>query len=126
MDSTKIKIHKMLRPFGVARKYVGMPMLVRAVEIAIAHPTSVNAVQKEIYSVIAAENGARWKTIESSIRRYLTVAWENNPAYMKLLAGSRPRQAKAAIRATVQRPFPLCAGIYGAKALPGVQGLAGS
>ena len=79
MDSTKIKIHKMLRPFGVARKYVGMPMLVRAVEIAIAHPTSVNAVQKEIYSVIAAENGARWKTIESSIRRYLTVAWAPGP-----------------------------------------------
>ena len=91
MDSTKIKIHKMLRPFGVARKYVGMPMLVRAVEIAIAHPTSDNAVQKEIYSVIAAENGARWKTIESSIRRYLTVAWENNPDYMKLLAGCNLR-----------------------------------
>ena len=47
--------------------------------------------KKVLYSVIAAENGARWKTIESSIRRYLTVAWENNPDYMKLLAGCNLR-----------------------------------
>ena len=80
------QVCELLRPFGITNKYIGVSQLTLALLILLEDPTSLHAVQKQIYLVIAERFCVNWKSIERNIRTLSTAAWRANPEYLELLA----------------------------------------
>ena len=85
MDAER-EVYKLLRPFGITKKYIGVSQLTLALLILLEDPTSLHAVQKQIYMIIAERFCVNWKSIERNIRTLSTAAWRANPEYLELLA----------------------------------------
>ena len=84
---TKYVLLDLLRPFGITNNYTGCAQLIRAVEIILERPDDIQAVHKQIYTVIAEERNLQPRSVESNIRTLSDIAWKTNPARLVQIAG---------------------------------------
>lgn len=83
----KSVLSDLLRPFGIANNYTGCAQLARAVELILERPDDIQAVHKQIYTVIAEEYGLQPRSVESNIRTLSGIAWKADPAKLEHIAG---------------------------------------
>ena len=77
----------LLRPLGITEKYIGVRQLIQAVEMVMENPDYINALQKEVYDVIALQYSVSWGAIERNLRIISQRAWDTDPVYIEKLAG---------------------------------------
>lgn len=51
------------------------------------NPDTIHALQKEVFSEIAAQYSVSWGAIERNLRIISQRAWDTDPVYIKKLAG---------------------------------------
>ena len=77
----------LLRPLGITEKYIGVRQLIQAVEMVMENPDYINALQKEVLSVIAAQYSVSWGAVERNLRLISQKAWDTDSGYVEKLAG---------------------------------------
>ena len=77
----------LLRPLGITEKYIGVRQLIQAVEMVMENPDYINALQKEVLSVIAAQYSVSWGAVERNLRLISQKAWGTDSGYVENLAG---------------------------------------
>lgn len=80
------RVLDLLRPFGITEKYVGARQLIQAVQMVMAEPNCIHAIQKEVYSVIAEHYSVSWKAVERNIRMISHRAWDTDPGRLEEIA----------------------------------------
>ena len=68
----------LLRPLGITEKYIGVRQLIQAVEMVMENPDYINALQKEVLSVIAAQYSVSWGAVERNLRLISQKAWDTD------------------------------------------------
>lgn len=81
------KITEMLLHFRLTWKNRATSDLIWAVRLVAEDANRIDAVDKEVYAVIAKARCCTWRGIESNIRRAMEQAWKHNRGYMEVLAG---------------------------------------
>lgn len=76
-----------MRPLGITEKYIGVRQLIQAVEMVMENPDYINAIQKEVLSVIAAQYSVSWGAVERNLRLISQKAWDTDSGYVEKLAG---------------------------------------
>ena len=77
----------LLRPLGITEQYIGVRQLIQAVEMVMENPDYINALQKEVLSVIAAQYSVSWAAVERNLRSISQKAWDIDSGYVEKLAG---------------------------------------
>ena len=77
----------LLRPLGITEQYIGVRQLIQAVEMVMENPDYINAIQKEVLSVIAAQYSVSWGAVERNLRLISQKAWDTDSGYVEKLAG---------------------------------------
>ena len=77
----------LLRPLGITEQYIGVRQLIQAVEMVMENPDYINALQKEVLSVIAAQYSVSWGAVERNLRSISQKAWDIDSGYVEKLAG---------------------------------------
>lgn len=77
----------LLRPLGITERYFGVRQLIQAVEMVMENPGTVHALQKEVFSEIAAQYSVTWGAVERNLRIISQKAWDTDPVYVEKLAG---------------------------------------
>lgn len=72
---------------GITEKYIGVRQLIQAVEMVMENPDYINALQKEVLSVIAAQYSVSWGAVERNLRLISQKAWDTDSGYVENLAG---------------------------------------
>ena len=75
------KITEMLLPFRLTWKNRATSDLIWAVRLVAEDANRIDAVDKEVYAVIAKARCCTWRGIESNIRRAMEQAWKHNRGY---------------------------------------------
>ena len=87
VSDVRSSILDLLRPLGITEKYFGVRQLIQAVEMVMENPDTIHALQKEVFSVIAAQYSVSWGAIERNLRIISQRAWDTDSLYMEQLAG---------------------------------------
>ena len=87
VSDIRSSILDLLRPLGITERYFGVRQLIQAVEMVMENPDYINALQKEVYDVIALQYSVSWGAIERNLRIISQRAWDTDPVYIEKLAG---------------------------------------
>ena len=87
VSDVRSSILDLLRPLGITEKYIGVRQLIQAVEMVMENPDYINALQKEVYDVIAAQYSVSWGAVERNLRSISQKAWGTDSGYVENLAG---------------------------------------
>ena len=87
VSDIRSSILDLLRPLGITERYFGVRQLIQAVEMVMENPDTIHALQKEVFSEIAAQYSVSWGAIERNLRIISKRAWDTDPVYMENLAG---------------------------------------
>ena len=64
-----------------------MRQLIQAVEMVMENPDTIHALQKEVFSEIAAQYSVSWGAVERNLRLISQRAWDTDSGYVEKLAG---------------------------------------
>ena len=87
VSDIRSSILDLLRPLGITERYFGVRQLIQSVEMVMENPDTIHALQKEVFSEIAAQYSVSWGAIERNLRIISQRAWDTDPVYIKKLAG---------------------------------------
>ena len=87
VPDVRSSILDLLRPLGITERYFGVRQLIQAVEMVMENPDYINALQKEVYDVIAAQYSVSWGAVERNLRLISQKAWDTDSGYVEKLAG---------------------------------------
>ena len=87
VSDIRSSILDLLRPLGITERYFGVRQLIQAVEMVMENPDTIHALQKEVFSEIAAQYSVSWGAIERNLRIISQRVWDMDPVYMEKLAG---------------------------------------
>ena len=87
VSDVRSSILDLLRPLGITERYFGVRQLIQAVEMVMENPDTIHALQKEVFSEIAAQYSVSWGAIERNLRIISQRAWDADSLYMERLAG---------------------------------------
>ena len=76
----------LLESFGLGNRYIGFHYIVMAIELIMEDEARLQAVNKEIYAVIADAYHCKYTSVERSIRVAIGRAWTINEQAMKEMA----------------------------------------
>ena len=87
VPDVRSSILDLLRPLGITERYFGVRQLIQAVEMVMENPDTIHALQKEVFSEIAAQYSVSWGAIERNLRIISQRAWDTDPVYIEKLSG---------------------------------------
>ena len=87
VSDVRSSILDLLRPLGITERYFGVRQLIQAVEMVMENPDTIHALQKEVFSEIAAQYSVSWGAIERNLRLISQRAWDTDSGYVEKLAG---------------------------------------
>lgn len=87
VSDIRSSILDLLRPLGITERYFGVRQLIQAVEMVMENPDTIHALQKEVFSEIAAQYSVSWGAVERNLRLISQRAWDTDSLYMEHLAG---------------------------------------
>lgn len=80
------QVKLLLESFGLGNRYIGFHYIIMAIELIKENEARLQAVHKEIYTVIAKAYNCKYTSVERSIRVAIGRAWTINESAMKELA----------------------------------------
>lgn len=86
VSDVRSSILDLLRPLGITERYLGVRQLIQAVEMIMENPDTIHALQKEVFSEIAAQYSVSWGAVERNLRLISQRAWDTDSGYVEKLA----------------------------------------
>ena len=87
VSDVRSSILDLLRPLGITERYFGVRQLIQSVEMVMENPDTIHALQKEVFSEIAAQYSVSWGAVERNLRLISQKAWDTDSGYVEKLAG---------------------------------------
>ena len=87
IEDLTVRLNNILRPLGITRSSTSCRILCECMALIYEQENRLEAVQKEIYMLVAEHRNCKWKAIESAVRRAAKSAWELSPERVQELAG---------------------------------------
>ena len=79
-------IHDLLYRLGIVPNSISFLHTAAAIQLALQNPDTLLLVTKLLYPIVAQQFHTNWQTIERSLRRSITIAWNTDPQLLSELA----------------------------------------